>query len=129
MNPATAPAKFDLHLDLLPAEGDCVHILGSGEIILQDFQPEQDPLLPLLGPVGYSARVLLNLERTTLLDTSGVTWLVTAHRAFQHAGGVLVLHSIPARVRMVLKLLHLDQTLYTADNAAAARARAEEVSR
>ncbi len=128
LNTSTTPevVKSGMHLGVLADERDCLHLQCAGEIILPEFQPAQDPLLPFLGEARYSRRILLNLERATMLDTSGVTWLVCVHSSCKGAGGVLVLHSIPPRVAMVLKLLHLNDVLITAADAAAARERARK---
>ena len=83
----------------------------------------EDPAIMerLLGPGGYSRRVILDLEQAEDIDSSGVSWLVVLFKRFREAGGRLVLHSIPPRVDHVLRLLHIDSVVPTARDARAAR--------
>jgi anti-anti-sigma factor len=111
-----------LRLRLLEDDEDMLHLSCEGEAVLPDFRDGDEPLVRLLGPGVYGRKVLLNLERVTFLDTSGVTWLVNCHDSCRKAGGRLVLHSVPAQARYVLGLLNLDRVLPLARDAAAGRA-------
>jgi ABC-type transporter Mla MlaB component len=113
--------EWDLELSLSAEEADQVLVQCAGDIRLPDFQPEKDPLVKLLGPQVYSRKVLLNLERANLLDTSGISWLIHCHENCERAGGMLVLHAIPLRIRHLLQLLHLDHLLHTTTDLASAR--------
>jgi anti-anti-sigma regulatory factor len=114
----------DFLLRVLRQDQDMVEVQCEGEVRLPDFRPDDDPLVKLLGTQACSRKVLLDLDRATALDTSGISWLVSCHERFQNAGGVLVLHSVPPRLSLVLKLLHLEQVLETAADLPTARARA-----
>ena len=70
----------------------------------------------------YSRRILLNMEKTDYLDTSGVSWLISCREQCHQAGGVLVLYAVPLRVLYVLQLLRMEHLLHTAADLAAARA-------
>ena len=121
---ATTPPTYremDLELSLLADEPDAVRVGCAGEICLPGFQPGDNPLARFLGPGVWSRTVLLDLEKATFLDTSGVGWLIDCHQRFQEAGGTLVLYSVPPRVRYVLQLLQLEHVLPTAADLAAAR--------
>jgi anti-anti-sigma factor len=96
----------------------------EGEISQADFSPGQDPLPERLGPDGFRARVLINLERVEYIDSSGVSWLIVNHKRFREQGGKLVLHSVPPRVDQVFKLLKMHLVLNIQDDAQAARAAA-----
>jgi anti-anti-sigma factor len=109
-------------LRLLGEDKGFLQVQCEGDVRLPDFHPEDDPLVKLLGSPACSRKVLLDLDRVSALDTSGISWLVSCHERFRNAGGVLVLHSIPPRVSLVLKLLHLEQVLATAADLPAARA-------
>jgi len=63
--------------------------------------------------------VLLSLEATPFVDSSGLAWLVATHRRLREAGGKLVLHSIPPGVVDLLKIMSLDQVLNLADDESA----------
>ncbi|HWG46590.1 MAG TPA: STAS domain-containing protein, partial [Gemmataceae bacterium] len=69
-----------------------------------------------------SRKLLLDMEKTNFLDTSGISWLISCHENCQRAGGVLVLYAIPPRVRYVLQLLQMEHLLHTAADLEAARA-------
>jgi anti-anti-sigma factor len=128
MNSTELPALGEgvLRLFLVREEGDLVCVRCEGGISLPDFQPGRDPLARLMGYGVYARKVLLDLERASYLDTSGITWLIRCHHHFEDVGGVLVLHSIPPRVRAVLALLHLERVFHTAADLPAARARAAQ---
>ena len=111
----------DLELSLQAEEKDLLYLTCQGAISLPDFQPEKDPLLKLLGPEVYSRKLLLNLEQASLLDTSGISWLISCHETCRRAGGILVLYAIPRRVRYVLQLLQMEHLFHTAADVTAAR--------
>jgi anti-anti-sigma regulatory factor len=113
---------WDLQLSLQAEEKDLLYISCQGAISLPDFQPENDPLLKLVGPEVYSRKILLNLEQATLLDTSGISWLIYCHEACGRAGGLLVLYAIPRRVHYMLQLLQMENLFHTAADVTAARA-------
>jgi anti-anti-sigma regulatory factor len=122
---ATSPSTlraWDLELSLQAEEKDLLYLTCRGAISLPDFQPENEPLLKLLGPEVYSRKLLLNLEHASLLDTSGISWLLHCHEACRRAGGILVLYGIPLRVRYILQLLQMEHLFHTATDGAAARA-------
>ncbi|HEY7423525.1 MAG TPA: STAS domain-containing protein [Gemmataceae bacterium] len=124
MNSTTLPTikEWNLELSLQADEQDLLQIQCAGDVVLPDFQPENDPLVKFLGPQVYSRKLLLNMERTNFLDTSGIGWLISCHEHCQRAGGILVLHSIPTRVRYILQLLQMEHLLHLAIDLAAARA-------
>ena len=128
MNSATLPRlrAWNLELSVQVDESDSLLVQCAGEASLPDFRPENDPLVQLLGPQVYSHKLLLNMEKTNCLDTSGVSWLISCHERCQRAGGVLVLYAIPLRVRYVLQLLRMEHLLHTAADLASARALASK---
>jgi anti-anti-sigma regulatory factor len=124
MNTTTPPTvrAWDMELRLQKEENDLHYLDCQGAISLPDHKPENDPLLKLLGPDVYAGKVLINLDQTSLLDTSGISWLIYCHESFQRAGGILVLYAIPRRVRYILQLLQMEHLFHTAADASAARA-------
>jgi anti-anti-sigma factor len=94
------------------------HLECEGEITQYQFTPGRDPLLDVLGPYIYRLGVLLGLEKTSYVDSSGISWLLSAHKQFRSAGGRLVLHSVPPSVRQVFELLKLHTVLTVAADAA-----------
>src|SRR5205085_521155 len=80
-----------------------------------------EPLAQLLGPDGYSRKVLLNLDKVPHIDSVGVGWLVRCHKHCQDAGGRLVLFAPRDAVRQVFDLLNLASLLHIAEPDAASR--------
>lgn len=128
MNATSHPTlrEWDLELSLQAEENDLFYLTCRGAISLPDFQPEREPLLKLLGSEVYSRKLLVNLEQASLLDTSGISWLLHCHEACGRAGGILVLYAIPRRVRYILQLLQMEHLFHTAADVTAARAIAEK---
>jgi anti-anti-sigma factor len=107
----------------LVADGpEVVRVRCEGEIRDVRYQIKGDPLENLLGPGCYSRKVLLDLERTDYIDSSGISWLIVSHKYFKQGGGRLVLHTIPPRVNQVLQFLHMNRVLHLAADEPAARA-------
>jgi anti-anti-sigma factor len=115
-----------MKLTLLSAGKDLIHIGCEGEISQREFQPGEKPLASLLGPAGFTHAVLMNLEKTTYIDSSGIGWLLACHKQFVANGGILVLHSVPPRVDHILQIVRMPLVLHIAADEAAARAVALE---
>ncbi len=93
----------------------------DGDISQDRFDPTREPLAQILGENVYSRRVLLGLEASNYVDSSGVNWLLRCHKRFREAGGMLVLHTPSPLVVQTLKVLKLDRVFFLADDLAAAR--------
>jgi anti-anti-sigma regulatory factor len=63
---------------------------------------------------------LLNLEKTTYINSSGISWLIISHKHFVQAKGQLILHSIPPLVFQVMQLVRLPLVVPVAVDEAAA---------
>jgi anti-anti-sigma factor len=105
---------------------DLTRIDCEGDVSQHELPAARDPIEDLLGPVIFRRRVLLDLGRTSYIDSSGISYLLGAHRKFQNAGGRLVLHSAPPTVTQVFKLLKMPQVLHIAADEAEARRLASE---
>jgi anti-sigma B factor antagonist len=66
---------------------------------------------------GGSARVVVDLDATEFIDSSGLGALVSGLKAARQAGGDLRLASPTAQVCSVLSLTSLDRVLRTYDSA------------
>jgi anti-anti-sigma factor len=116
-----------MDLDVVSDDGNVVRLQMKGRIVQDVLAQQSEPIGQLLGPEGYRRKTLLSLAKTDFIGSSGLSWLLVAHKRFREAGGQLVLHSIPVMVRDVLKVMRLDMVLDVADNEsdAAALARGE----
>jgi len=109
-------------------DGTFVRCQTEGSISQDRFDPAREPLSQALGEDVYSKKVLLGLENSTFVDSSGVNWLLRCHKRFREDGGKLVLHSATPLVLQTLRVLKLDRVFYLADTLDAARALAGEAS-
>jgi anti-anti-sigma factor len=117
-----------MKLSVKSADVDVIRLQNEGDITQLDFRAGTDLMQNLLGPHCYAGKVLLNLEKTSYVDSAGVGWLVMCHKHFKEAGGRLVIHSIPPMVTQILKLLRMPEILHLAadEPAALALARGEK---
>jgi ABC-type transporter Mla MlaB component len=107
-----------MELTLLPLQkDDLLRLRSEGPISQRD---SLDPVQTLLGPHCYTHKVLLNLDLSPAIDTSGVCWLVHCSKRFLQAGGKLVLYAVPPVVLDVLDFLHVRSLLHIAPNEQAA---------
>jgi anti-anti-sigma factor len=114
---------MDLHIST--DDGQMVHIKCVGEI---RRELPGDPLESLLGRECYGRQVLIDLGRTTFIDSSGIGWLVVSHRRFRNTGGMLILHSVPAQVYDALFFVRSHAFLTIVANEAEARTLASQGS-
>lgn len=111
-----------MKMTLVADEGAVVRIRCEGEVRDVRHLIQGDPLEQVLGPGCFTRRVLLDLEGADFIDSSGISWLIVAHKHFRQGGGRLVLHSLPPRVSQVLHFLHMHLVFHIAADEAAARA-------
>ncbi len=104
-----------------------VHVTCSGEVHDPGRHADDpEPLESLIGPDVFAKKVALDLEQTTFMSSSGISWLISCHNAFQEQGGRLVVHSVPPVVKQVFDLLRLGKLLNIAEDAEAAERLATE---
>ena len=107
-----------MKLTLLPLQNDALlRVRCEGPLTRRG---QGDPLQELLGAQCYGHTLLLSLERSQAIDTSGVSWLMRSHQAFQDAGGKLVLYSVAPVIVDVLDFLRLTPLLIIAPSEQAA---------
>lgn len=111
-----------MKLTLVSSENSLLRLRCEGEVTPADFVSGVNPFTELLGAECFSKKILLSLEKTSLVDTAGIGWLVMSHKAFQEQGGKLVVHSIPPLVDHVFRLLRMPKVLHLAANEFAAQA-------
>jgi anti-anti-sigma factor len=117
-----------MQLKLLSDERDIldekavIRVACEGQISHDDFNPANDPMRQVLGPLIFARKVLLNLEKTTYINSSGISWLIICHKHFVQAKGQLILHSIPPIVFQVMQIVRLPLVVPTATDEAAALA-------
>lgn len=105
---------------LLSDDGDVLRLAAAASPTPTDFVPDLRLFDELLGPDGYTRKVLLSLAEITIIDTFGMSWLLIVHKRFCQAGGRLVLHSIRPAVMQFLQVVRFELVLYLAEDEAAA---------
>jgi anti-anti-sigma factor len=109
-----------MQLSIVSLDGGFSRVRSEGDISLIDQVRSNNPMEKLLGQGCFSRKILLNLERSSYIDSSGVSWLIKCHKLCQSEGGKLVIHSLPPTVVGILKLLRLEQVLNMAEDDQAA---------
>jgi anti-anti-sigma factor len=115
-------------LALKSDDGEVAYVAISGEISQRHTLPNEELLTELLGPDCYRRRVLLDLRDVSIIDSSGVGWLLGCHKRFRAAGGVMVLHSLSPLARQVLYTLKMYLVFHMAEDSEAARTLALQTS-
>ena len=117
-----------MKLNLVSDTPELVRVRCNGDISQSQLAPGADPLVGLLSPTVYARRLIMDLEPTAYIDSSGVSMLIVWQKRFKRDGGVFVLYNIPPLVQQVLDLLNLRAvlTLATDEKAATAVARGEK---
>jgi len=111
-----------MKLTLLPLENDeVIRVRCEGTLSLRQAEPQTDPLQILLGPHCYTHKVLLNLERSQAIDTSGVCWLCHSQTRFNQSRGALILYSVPPIVTDILDFIKMRSHLRIAETEPQAR--------
>jgi anti-anti-sigma regulatory factor len=109
-----------LTLKLLKNEGGVVKFDAAGKISRDGWIDHKEPFASTFGDGIFKQHCLLCLNHALYIDSTGVEWLLTAHRRFEEQGGMLVLHSPTDSSRQLLKLMRMDLVLnIVADEASA----------
>jgi anti-anti-sigma factor len=111
-----------MKINRLSDDGVLIRLESDGEIRLSDMGPDGNPIEAALGREGFGKKVLLDLQRTPYIDSSGVALLIRCHKKCQDAGGQLIMHSIPPSIMQILKLLHMERHLFLVDDEPSAQA-------
>jgi anti-anti-sigma factor len=114
-----------MQLFLLSEDDNITSIACEGEVS-QSLFDGGDPLEDLLGTDGYTRVVLVDMEKTGYIDSSGIGWLLGCQRRFAAAGGRLILHTVPPMVEQVIHLLRLQSLLTIRRDLTAALALAKQ---
>jgi anti-anti-sigma factor len=107
-----------MQLELISDDGEILRLRCKGPIRQEEIG--ENPLEPFLAFGGYARRVVLDLGGAEAIDSSGFGWLVKNHSRFQHAGGMLVSHTLSPRVAQAVNFLHMGHVLNLAPDEATA---------
>jgi len=109
-----------MDLDVRPCAEGITQVRLSGDVIMADFMPTEEPLAKQLGADCYRDALLMDLSGVSMLDSSGVRWLLLCQKRFRLAGGTLVLHSLSPSVQSLFDVLKIHIVLTVAADERAA---------
>ena len=109
-----------MQLSIQSDDGTVLRMGLKGRVTQKELPTDKDLFAAEIGASIYSRRVLLDMQESEFLDSSGVSWLLSAHKRFEEQGGKLAMHSMQPVVSNVLKVLRMDQILAIAENDKAA---------
>jgi anti-sigma B factor antagonist len=98
-----------MQLKIASDDGQSVRVAVAGPVTQRELDADRDPLAELLGPSAYSRLVRLDLSSTSLMDSSGIGWLLLCHKRMQQSGGKLTLHAPHPAVSNVIQVLKLER--------------------
>ncbi len=91
-----------------------LQITLKGEINLHRAPGLREQLLPLLHQSPGS--LLIDMTEVPHMDSSGLATLIEALRIVRTAGGRIILHDMPHRVRGLFEIAQLHKTFIIVDN-------------
>jgi anti-anti-sigma factor len=118
------PHEVQMKLSLVSIEKDgYIRLAAAGEITSRDLYDaaEKNPFQAVIGEGWPTNNIILSLEKITFMDSSAIGWLIDSQRKSKAAGGKIVLHSAPPRVRDVFDLLKMRAILNLLEDEPAAR--------
>lgn len=102
------------------SDDDVLRLEVTGPIAGVELTLESEATEQLMGGKSSPPAVLLSLERARFIDSNGLAWLVAVNRRLGKLDGKMIVHSIPASILDLLKMMRLDDVLNLADDEPAA---------
>ena len=109
-----------MEVKLLSDDGNILRLAVRGDPLGRGFPPDFQPFTALLGPDGYTRRVLLSLVEPMSINTAGMSWLLVLQKRFRESGGRLVVHSLRPQVVEMLRFVRFEVVLDIAEDETAA---------
>ena len=102
------------------SDDDVLRVEAVGPIVGVELTLASEATDQLMGGKANPPMVLLSLENGRFIDSNGLAWLVAVNRRFGTMGGKLIVHSVPATIMDLLKMMRLNEVLNLADDEPAA---------
>lgn len=80
------------------------------------MQQPADLFLNVYGEDIYKQRVMVNMAKTTHVDSTGIEWLLNCHKRFQEQGGKLVLHNLSPATQKLFQMMRMHLVLNIASD-------------
>jgi anti-anti-sigma factor len=116
MNLVTSKIGCPMNINVENQSDGICQIAIQGKIRATGDATQTDELLHALGEGTFAQKILLSLQQTEYIDSSGIGWLLAADKRIRQSGGRLIVHSIPKDVKHVLTLMNLDRVLTLAND-------------
>jgi stage II sporulation protein AA (anti-sigma F factor antagonist) len=91
--------------------GGVCHLSLAGKISQTAVDSQSDQLSRLIGNANMNQKILVSLQQTDYIDSSGIGWLLATDKKIRDAGGRLILHSVPLDIQHVFGLMKLNAVL------------------
>lgn len=92
------------------ADGKC-YLSLAGRISQTAVDGQAAQLSQQLGVENLSQKILVCLQQTDYIDSSGIGWLLAADKQIRDCGGQLILYSLPLDIQHVFGLMKLNSVL------------------
>ncbi|QDU95366.1 STAS domain-containing protein [Lignipirellula cremea] len=115
-----------MKLTITSEKDNIVRAVMHGRITQKEVSTVAELFPDTLGQDAWSKNVLLNMESSEFIDSSGISWLLSTHRRFREKGGRLVLHTLTPSVMNVLRVLRMQLVLDVAESEALAEQKLSE---
>ncbi len=103
------------------ADGNC-YLSLAGRISQTAVNVPQAQLSEQLGVDSLNQKILVSLQQTDYIDSSGIGWLLATDKQIRDSGGQLILYSLPLDIQHVFGLMKLNTVLKIAKDKAHATA-------
>lgn len=100
-----------MDIKLVGSDNGLVRLEVVGKLSRDGAATGRDVLATLCGNDIYSKKVLLSLQRSLYVDSTGVEWLLSYHKRFDAGGGKLFCHSPSPVTSQMMKIMRLDRVL------------------
>ena len=110
-------------------DDEAIYLVLEGKVSQPQLDSsERDQLDLVLGQGNFGQQILVSFEKTNMIDSSGIGWLLSMNKRIKNAGGTLVLHSIPQDIQNVMGLMNMQKVLHLATDLRDAKARGRAIS-
>lgn len=92
------------------ADGKC-YLSLAGRISQTAVDGQDAQLSKQLGVEDLNQKILVCLQQTDYIDSSGIGWLLAADKQIRDCGGQLILYSLPLDIQHVFGLMKLNSVL------------------
>lgn len=105
-----------MKFSILSTSPEVTAVRCEGPITFVEIIKNREALEKVLEQTPHRANLLLNMERVTILDSAGISWMIQQHKRSAETGGLAVFSTIPPVIKGMLTLLNMQQALSFVDD-------------